>query len=152
MTTASQVPEAKAAIGLFIEHHAANAGLTPALIDRLSFDPHPQMRNFLTRVATDNPNPATKEAAAAINKLVVGAVSPDITAKDTDGKEFKLSEYRGKVVLLDFWGHWCPPLPGDVPAEAVACPTSKRRSLCLDRRQQRQRQGSHQEPKRSRPN
>ena len=109
MTTASQVPEAKAAIGLFIEHHAANAGLTPALIDRLSSDPHPQMHNFLTRVATDNPNPATKEAAAAINKLAVGAVAPDITAKDTDGKEFKLSEYRGKVVLLDFWGHWCPP-------------------------------------------
>jgi peroxiredoxin len=31
---------------------------------------------------------------------------PDIVAKDTDGVDFKLSDYRGKVVLLDFWGFW----------------------------------------------
>jgi cytochrome oxidase Cu insertion factor (SCO1/SenC/PrrC family) len=29
--------------------------------------------------------------------------APDIVATDQDGKEFKLSDYRGKVVLLDFW-------------------------------------------------
>ena len=30
----------------------------------------------------------------------------EIMAPDVDGKEFKLSDYRGKVVLIDFWGHW----------------------------------------------
>jgi hypothetical protein len=38
--------------------------------------------------------------------LKVGKEAPEIEGKDLDGKPFKLSDYRGKVVLLDFWGHW----------------------------------------------
>jgi peroxiredoxin len=38
--------------------------------------------------------------------LDVGKRAPEITGQDTDGKDFSLSDYRGKVVLLDFWGHW----------------------------------------------
>jgi hypothetical protein len=36
----------------------------------------------------------------------MNADAPEIAGKDLDGKAFKLSDYRGKVVLLDFWGHW----------------------------------------------
>jgi len=35
--------------------------------------------------------------------LAVGKVAPDIEGQDQDGNKFKLSDYRGKVVLLDFW-------------------------------------------------
>jgi hypothetical protein len=38
--------------------------------------------------------------------LSVGKQAPDIEGEDTDGKKFKLSDYRGKVIMLDFWGHW----------------------------------------------
>jgi len=38
--------------------------------------------------------------------LEPGKLAPDIEGEDIDGQKFKLSEYRGKVVLLDFWGHW----------------------------------------------
>jgi hypothetical protein len=38
-----------------------------------------------------------------IRHLVVGKEAPDIEGEDQDGKRFKLSDYRGKVVLLDFW-------------------------------------------------
>lgn len=38
--------------------------------------------------------------------LVLGATAPDIDGEDLDGIAFRLSDYRGKVVLLDFWGHW----------------------------------------------
>ncbi len=38
-----------------------------------------------------------------IRHLSVGKVAPDIKGKDQDGRAFKLSEYRGKVVLLYFW-------------------------------------------------
>ena len=36
----------------------------------------------------------------------VGQLAPDILGQDVDGKEFKLSDYRGKIVVLDFWGFW----------------------------------------------
>ena len=32
----------------------------------------------------------------------------EIDGEDIDGKRFKLTDYRGKVVMLDFWGQWCP--------------------------------------------
>lgn len=39
-------------------------------------------------------------------RLQIGMESPDIVGKDIDGAEFKLSDYRGKVVVVDFWGDW----------------------------------------------
>jgi hypothetical protein len=41
-----------------------------------------------------------------LKNLAVGKVAPEIEGEDTDGKKFKLSEYRGKVVVIDFWGNW----------------------------------------------
>lgn len=41
-----------------------------------------------------------------MRNLVVGKVVPEIEGEDIDGKRFKLSDYRGKVVVLDFWGNW----------------------------------------------
>jgi cytochrome oxidase Cu insertion factor (SCO1/SenC/PrrC family) len=38
--------------------------------------------------------------------VAVGQVAPEIEGQDLDGQPFKLSDYRGKVVLLDFWGNW----------------------------------------------
>jgi thiol-disulfide isomerase/thioredoxin len=37
----------------------------------------------------------------------VGEEAPEIDGKDVEGKPLKLSEHRGKVVVIDFWGHWC---------------------------------------------
>ena len=42
----------------------------------------------------------------AIRHLSLGKEAPEIAGEDVDGKKFKLSDYRGKVVMLDFWGHW----------------------------------------------
>jgi hypothetical protein len=42
----------------------------------------------------------------AVRTTRVGKTAPEIKAGDLDEKEFKLSDYRGKVVLLDFWGNW----------------------------------------------
>ena len=36
----------------------------------------------------------------------IGKAAPEIKGEDLDGKRFKLSDYKGKVVLLDFWGNW----------------------------------------------
>jgi cytochrome oxidase Cu insertion factor (SCO1/SenC/PrrC family) len=36
----------------------------------------------------------------------IGEVAPEIEGEDADGVQFKLSDYRGKVVVVAFWGNW----------------------------------------------
>jgi hypothetical protein len=41
-----------------------------------------------------------------LDHLQIGMTVPEIEGTDVDGAAFKISDYRGKVVVLDFWGHW----------------------------------------------
>jgi len=54
----------------------------------------------------DQKKQAAERDLKAFRTLRVGKEAPEISGKDLEGKEFKLSDYRGKVVLLDFWGNW----------------------------------------------
>jgi hypothetical protein len=49
---------------------------------------------------------AAKTTLYEIRNLRVGKTVPEIEGEDVDGAKFKISDYRGKVVMLDFWGHW----------------------------------------------
>jgi len=47
-------------------------------------------------------------------ELRMGAELPDFNFTDFDGKKRKLSEFRGKYVMIDFWGLWCPACRGEL--------------------------------------
>ena len=61
-----------------------------------------------------------EQTAADLNQLTnfaVGQITPDISGTDIDGKEFSLSDYAGKVTLIDFAADWCPHCRTMYPAE-----------------------------------
>jgi len=49
--------------------------------------------------------------------LAIGKVAPEVVGRDHEGKEFKLSDYRGRVVMLTFSGNWCGPCRAIYPEE-----------------------------------
>lgn len=56
--------------------------------------------------------PAPTEASS---KALMGRSAPDFTLQSLDGKTFRLSDYRGKAVVLNFWATWCAPCKIEMP-------------------------------------
>jgi AhpC/TSA family len=69
-----------------------------------------EARSLLETVKTEYAEtPYAKEAVSYIfelENLQIGMKAPDFEATDQDGKTFRLADYQGKVVVLDFWGFW----------------------------------------------
>lgn len=64
------------------------------------------IKEFSKSGEEDSVAKAAERELFEMRNLSIGKVAPDIEGEDIDGKRFKLSDYRGKVVLLDFWGDW----------------------------------------------
>ena len=47
-----------------------------------------------------------ERALYEVDNLQIGMIAPDFEASDADGNAFKLSDYRGKVTVIDYWGFW----------------------------------------------
>jgi len=57
----------------------------------------------------------TPEPEAGQKETPGRVAAPNLTAKGLDGKVVRLSDYRGRVVVLNFWATWCPPCRAEIP-------------------------------------
>ena len=60
-------------------------------------------------------NQSSQTQQATVKQVVIGAEAPDFTLQSMDGKEVKLSDYKGKKVYLKFWASWCGPCKKSMP-------------------------------------
>jgi thiol-disulfide isomerase/thioredoxin len=122
----------------FIKAHPAARTSAHLLYGQLLTNPGYPMAQFeqlLKHLAPDvqqsfQGRQAAKKLLVLRNQPMVGRPVPNFTVADTAGVKHSLATYRGKYVLLDFWGHWCRPCIASIP-KLTAIHTQYRQKLAI---------------------
>lgn len=70
--------------------------------------------HFITLLGAAEPTPAAPSLDRSV-RIALGEVVPDLVMTGLDGTKYRLSELRGKYIILDCWASWCGPCMAELP-------------------------------------
>ena len=62
------------------------------------------------------PPSLAQQAGKGLTRIDPAVMAPDFELFDLDGKPYRLSDFRGHVVIINFWATWCPPCRAEMPS------------------------------------
>lgn len=95
----TSTPDSPVAAYFLIKEFAWRLDLEQMKAERAKFDKSLEGSKYVSQIDTLIKN---------LSAVQVGAIAPDFTLNDTEGKPVSLNSFKGKYVLIDFWASWCP--------------------------------------------